>query len=434
MKTTTLRYGKDTVTLRVPDATELLNGPTIPALADPQAALRDALRNPIGSDPLRAIAERKKPATVCITMSDITRPVPNALLITAILEELNAAGVPDSACTILIATGMHRPSTDAEREHMLGRALLERCTVVDHEADATDTHVKVSDDPPVSVNRLYAEAELKIVTGLIEPHFMAGYSGGRKGICPGLVDLATVQRFHGVQTMGDPNSREGLMDGNPCHHISMAVATKVGCDFLVNCAITHDRQPAGIYAGDMVEAHLAGCAQVGDWTSADIEGGAYDLVITSAGGYPLDESFYQTIKGIVMALPGLHDASTLVICSGCHEVGSHEFAALMAEYGTDHRAFLAHIETSGVTGKDQWSYQMHTRVLEKIGVENLLLANDAIPQDDQPGLAVSPLRGEGTVQQRVQAFVDRYVADHPDARIAVVPEGPYTMLRAGVLA
>lgn len=434
MKTTTLRYGKDTITLDVPDHADLLEGPTIPALADPHAAVQDALRNPIGSDPLRTIAERKKPATVCITMSDITRPVPNELLITAILEELNAAGVPDSACTILIATGMHRPSTDAEREHMLGRSLMDRCTIVDHEADATETHVKVSEDPPVSVNRLYAEADLKIVTGLIEPHFMAGYSGGRKGICPGLVDLATVQRFHGFQTMGDLNSREGLMDGNPCHDIAMKVATKVGCDFLVNCAITHDRQPAGIYAGDMVEAHLAGCAQVGDWTSADIEGGAYDLVITSAGGYPLDESFYQTIKGIVMALPALHEGSTLVVCSGCHEAGSPEFTQLMAEYGTDHRAFLEHIETSGVTGKDQWSYQMHTRVLEKIGVENLLLANDEIPQDDQPGLAVSPLRGDGAVQQRVQAFVDRYVTEYPAARIAVVPEGPYTMLRVGVLA
>ncbi|MFI4859121.1 MAG: hypothetical protein ACIAXF_00425, partial [Phycisphaerales bacterium JB063] len=104
------------------------------------------------------------------------------------------------------------------------------------------------------------------------------------------------------------------------------------------------------------------------------------------------------------------------------------------EYGTDYRAFLSHIETSGVTGKDQWSYQMHTRVLEKIGIENLLLANDEIAIENQPGLAVSPLRGEGAVQQRVQAFIDRYVEGHPDARIAVVPEGPYTMLRAGVLA
>ena len=433
MQTTSLRYGKDTITLRVPDSAALLNGPVIPALANPQAAVREALKHPIGSESLVAIAKLKKPATVCITMSDITRPVPNELLISAILEELNAAGIPDSACTILIATGMHRPSTLEEREYMLGQSLLQRCHVVDHEADATDTHVRVCDNPPVSVNRLYAEADLKIVTGLIEPHFMAGYSGGRKGICPGLVDLATVQRFHGFQTMGDPHSREGLLEGNPCHDIAIEVATQVGCHFLVNCAITHERQPAAIYAGNMVDAHRAGCKQVADWTSADIDE-PYDLVITSGGGYPLDESFYQTIKGIVMALPALHDQSTLLVCSSCNEVGSPEFTALMEAYGTDYHAFLNHIETSGVTGKDQWSYQLHTRVLKKIGVERLLLASDGVPIDEQPGLAVTPLPGTGGIEQRMQMYIDSYVKDNPDARIAVVPEGPYTMLRVGMLA
>lgn len=432
MKTVPLLYATGSIALRVPDDAAVLNGPAIAALTEPHAAVREALRKPIGCDPLRAIAGQKQPASVCITMSDITRPVPNELLITAILEDLNAAGVPDSACTILIATGMHRPSTDAEREHMLGRALLSRCAVVDHEADASDTHVKVSDVPPVSVNRLYAEAELKIVTGLIEPHFMAGYSGGRKGICPGLVDLETVQRFHGFVTMGDPDAREGQMDGNPCHTIALRVAQRVGCDFLVNAAITHDRRPAGIFAGDMIEAHEAGCAQVARDCAAEVES-PYDLVVTSAGGYPLDANFYQTVKGMVTALPALHAESTLVMCSACKEVGSPHYADLMQRFGHDHRAFLDHIETRGTTGKDQWQYQMHCRVLDRIGPKRLMLANDGIPTATQQGLAVTPLPGGGDAAQRVQDFVDAYAQEHPDARIAVIPNGPYTMLRARAL-
>ena len=261
---------------------------------------------------------------------------------------------------------MHRPSTQAEREFMLGKDLLRRCRVVDHEADRQETLVRISEDPPVSINRIYAEAELKIVTGLIEPHFMAGYSGGRKGICPGLVDLSTVQRFHGYRTMGDPAAVEGKLAGNPCHEIAMLVAGLMGCDFLVNAAITHDRELAGVFAGDLIAAHERGCEQVGEWTSAKVLE-PYDLVVQSAGGYPLDESFYQTVKGMVTALPALHAGSTLLMCSACTEVGSPEYTELMMQRGGDFEGFLAHIAASEGTKKDQWQYQMQTRVLQRIG-------------------------------------------------------------------
>ncbi len=422
-------YGTGRVTLQLPDGVEVLRGPEIPRAAAPARAVQDALAAPIGCAPLREVAARKRPASVCITMSDITRPVPNELLITAILAELNAVGVPDDACTVLIATGMHRPSTARERQIMLGDDLLRRVRVVDHEADRTDTHARVSDDPPVSVNRLYADADLKIVTGLIEPHFMAGYSGGRKGICPGLVDLETVQRFHGHRTMGDPAATEGRMDGNPCHEIGMQVAQQVGCDFLVNAAITHDRELAGVFAGDLVAAHEAGCAQVGAWTSAVVER-PFDLVVTCAGGYPLDESYYQTVKGMVTALPALHERSQLLMCSACTEVGSEEFTALMQRYGSDYEAFLADIAASGRTEKDQWQFQMQTRVLQRIGQARLLLANDGLPLETQRGLGVTPVEGDGDVVARAQRHLDAFVAARPDARVAVVPEGPYTMLRA----
>jgi lactate racemase len=425
-----MRFGTGRLTLRLPERADILSGPTIPRLVDPAAAVRAALQHPIGSPPLRMIAEQKRPRRAVITMSDITRPVPNELLITAILAELNAAGVPDEACTILIATGMHRPSTDREREVMLGVDLLRRCRVVDHEADKPATLVRVSDDPPVSINRLFAEADLKIVTGLIEPHFMAGYSGGRKGICPGLVDLKTVQRFHGHKTMGDPAAVEGRLAGNPCHEIAIRTALQIGCDFLVNAAITHDRELAGVFAGDMIAAHEKGCAQVGIWTSAKVEQ-PYDLVVQSAGGYPLDESFYQTVKGMVTALPALHEGSTLLLCTACTEVGSPEYTELMRRHGGDFRAFLAQIAATEATAKDQWEYQMQTRVLLRIGVVGLVMANDGLPEDVQRSLAVTPAPGHGSAAERAQRYLDEFVHRHPQARIAAIPEGPYTMLRGG---
>ncbi len=428
-----LLFGRDALTLRVPATADVLRGPEIPPLGDPEAAVRHALRHPIGSAPLREVAALRRPRSVVVTMSDITRPVPNELLITAILDELHAAGIGDDAVTILIATGMHRPSTERERRVMLGDDLLRRCRVVDHEADRPETLVRVRDDPPVSVNRRYQEAELKIVTGLIEPHFMAGYSGGRKGICPGLVDLETVQRFHGHRTMGDPAATEGRLAGNPCHEIAVRVAREVGCDFLVNAAITHDRRPAGIFAGDLFAAHEVGCEQVGAWTSAAVAR-PYDLVVQSAGGYPLDESFYQTVKGMVTALPALGADSTLLMCSACTEVGSPEYTALMQRHGRDWRAFLAAITATDVTGKDQWELQMQTRVLARIGVERLLFANDGLPMDVQRGLAVTPVPGDGGAAERAQRTFDAFVRAWPAARVAVIPEGPYTMLRAAAPA
>ncbi|MEM7577129.1 MAG: nickel-dependent lactate racemase [Planctomycetota bacterium] len=427
-----LLYGEGTLELALPTNAVRLDTPNVPALADPRDATLDALRNPVGCDPLGELAARKRPATVVITISDITRPVPNEILVTAILEELATAGVRDDQVTVLIATGMHRPSTAGEREIMLGSALLKRVRVVDHEADDLSSVLRVSDDPPLGVNRLFVDADLKIVTGLIEPHFMAGFSGGRKGICPGLVDLDAVQRFHGFGVMCDPNSVEGRLDGNPCHEEALRVATLVGCDFLVNCAITHDRRPAGIYAGDMVEAHLAGCQEVATWNTAVVEE-PFDLVVTNAGGFPLDTSFYQTVKGMCTALPAIAEGGELLIATAMHEVGSPEYTALMHRYAGDWRAFLADIEASDSTAKDQWEFQMQTRVLERVGIEGLHVVGDGMPAKDQAKLCVSPVSDAdyaGDVQARLQAFVNDYAAANPNARIAVIPQGPYTMVKA----
>ncbi|WP_428389598.1 nickel-dependent lactate racemase [Mucisphaera sp.] len=428
-KEVALRYDRGRVSVHVPEHAEVLEAAGASAVADAEGAVLTALRSPIGCDALVSIARQKKPERVVVTISDITRPVPNEPILKGILAELAAAGVTEDRVTVLVATGMHRPSTEEERVIMLGADLASRLSVVDHVSSDPEQLVRISEDPPVGINKLYLEADLKIVTGLIEPHFMAGYSGGRKGICPGLVDLATISRFHGFQTMADPRSAEGVMDGNPCHDEALRVARIVGCDFLVNCAIDESRKLAGVYAGDLEAAHEVGCEQVAGWNSVEVTQ-AYDLVISNGGGYPLDESFYQTIKGIVMALPALHEGSRLVVASKCTEVGSAPFAELVHRYDGDWRGFLAAIEATDEIIKDQWSFHMQTRVLALIGQERLMLASDGLPVSEQQRWSVTPVSGEGSVADRLQAEIDRFVSDRPDGRIGVIPEGPYTMLRA----
>jgi nickel-dependent lactate racemase len=429
MKTVHLAYASTGLDLRVPEVADVLIGQHVEAIQRPRDAVLEALARPIGSAPLADLIGARRPRSIAITISDITRPVPNRVFLPPLLDCLGAAGVSNRQIVIIIGTGMHRPSTPQEREVLVGPEVLGRIEVIDHAPHDPAALLRISDDPPISVNRRFAEADFRIVTGFIEPHFMAGYSGGRKGVCPALVDLGTIQRFHGYATLADPRADNGVLDGNPCHEIALGVARKVGVDFLVNVAITRDRQIAGVYAGDLEAAHEAGCRQVAEWTSAGIDG-PYDLVVTSGGGLPLDATFYQTVKGMCGALPALGPDSTLLIVSECREqIGSKAYADLMLSYGNDWRRFLADIAASSQTRLDQWEFQMQCRVLERIGMERLWLVTDGIPADAQRRLGVTPILGEGDARQRAQRAIDAFVAARPIARVAVIPDGPYTTLK-----
>jgi nickel-dependent lactate racemase len=430
MKTVRMLYGREGMELRVPDSADVLEGQDIPAVPDAAGAVAAALAEPIGTPALAELIAARSPGTVAITVSDITRPVPNKQFLPAMLQVLNDSGVADSQIVIIIGTGLHRPSTAAEREILLGAEILSRLEVIDHRADAAETLVTVSDDPPVSVCRRFAEADFRIVTGYIEPHFMAGFSGGRKGVCPALVDLKTVQRFHGYETLRSPQADNGILDGNPCHEIALKVARAVGVDFLFNVAIARDRRIAGIYCGQLVEAHLAGCREVASWTTAEIDA-PYDLVVTNGGGFPLDQTFYQTVKGMCTALPALGPETTLLQVSHCGEqLGSQTYTDLMLQWDNDWQGFLAQIEARpDRTELDQWEYQMQARVLERIGPERLWFVSDGIPQRVQMHITVNPVLGEGDAQARAQRAIDEYAADHAGARICVLPDGPYTMLK-----
>jgi nickel-dependent lactate racemase len=259
---------------------------------------------------------------------------------------------------------------------------------------------------------------------------MAGFSGGRKGVCPALADLATIQRFHGFETLSNPKADNGILEGNPCHEIARDVAGTVGVDFLLNVALTQKREIAGVYCGDLEEAHLAGCREVSEWTTAGFSR-PFDLVVTNGGGFPLDLTFYQTVKGLCTALPALHRQSTLLQVSECAEgMGSPAYTELMMRYGHDWKKFLRDIrDNSDHTELDQWELQMQCRVLQKIGRERLLFVSDGLPGEIQSRICVNPVSGPGTARQRAQRALDDYLGKNPSARIAVIPDGPYTMLK-----
>jgi len=367
--------------------------------------------------------------TVVITISDITRPVPNVVILPEILAVLNGCGVKDEAVTIVVGTGMHRPSTAQEKVELVGPEVLKRVKVIDHLPEEASELVRVAENPAVYANKTFVEGEFRIVTGLIEPHFMAGYSGGRKGVCPALVDLKTVQRFHGHRVMGDVKSASGVLEGNPCHEESLRIAKTIGIDFLVNVAIDGQRRVCGVYAGEMEAAHAAGVRDVEKWVSAKIEE-PFDLVVTCGGGYPLDKTFYQTGKGMVTALPACHKGTTVLIVAECEEgVGSESFTELMTGWSGKWREFLTHIAGTDVK-KDQWQVQMLTRVMAAVGTEQVLLVCDGLKADVVKKLWVTPVEGRGSAAERAQRVIDEYVAKHPKARVCVVPEGPYTMLVA----
>ncbi len=428
-KTVKLLYGKTGMNVTVPDSAVVLEGQDIPAMPNPDAAVLEALDRPIGSAALAELVRAKRPKAVAITISDITRPVPNKVFLPPILKVLNDCGVADKQIVIIVGTGMHRHSTLEELEILVGKDILSRVEVIDHDAHDPATLKQVSQDPPVSVCRRFADADFRIVTGYIEAHFMAGFSGGRKGVCPALVDLKTVQRFHGYRTLSNCAADTGVLAGNPCHEISLQIAKIVGVDFLFNVAITRDRKLAGIYCGDLEKAHAAGCEQVAAWTTAPIDK-AFDLVITNAGGYPLDATFYQTVKGMCGALPALGNHSTMLLASECSEQwGSAACRDIMQKYGSDWQRFLLDIAQTTDTKLDQWQYQMQARVLERIGVQRLWFVSDGLPLEAQRMAGVNPIVCEGNCGQRMQMAIDQFVADNPDASIAVIPDGPYTLVK-----
>jgi nickel-dependent lactate racemase len=416
----TLDYGKTGLDVELP--AERVVGPLsirdVPPLSDPAGDLARALANPIGTSPLAELAAGKRNA--CILVCDITRPVPNRLILEQVLRVLHGAGIAREDILVLVATGLHRPSTSAEKTELLGEEIASSYRVEDHDGNRLEDHTLVGTTQrgiPAWIDSRYVNADLKIATGLIEPHLMAGYSGGRKLICPGIASIETVRRWHSPALLEHPNADCGILDGNPVHEENTRIARMAGCDFIVNVTIDSRRRVTSIVAGDMEAAFLEGVRFVEQVVKAPVAR-PVDIVVTSAAGYPLDTTFYQSVKGMTGCLPIVKEGGTIILAASLSEgVGSPEFQALFHEHSSP-EAFMERILDRDYFVLDQWQVEELAKVRRKARVK---VVSDGLPAHVLAGCFVEPA---SSVEEAVAGSLLDY---GPEAQIAVIPKGPYVL-------
>ncbi len=423
----TLDYGKTGLEVELPDKNVVgpLELQPVEPLADPEATLADVLARPNGAPPLRELARGKTSA--CILICDVTRPVPNQLLLTGILRALEEAGIPRAEILILIATGLHRPNEGEELVELVGPEIAASYRIENHRGKNLNEHTFLGSSPrgvPIWIDSRYVQADLKIATGLIEPHLMAGYSGGRKLICPGIAALETVKVWHGPDFLEHPKADCGILDGNPVHEENTGIARTAGCDFVVNVTLDSGRRVTSITAGDMEQAFLEGVQFVEKVVRAEVTEPC-DVVVTSSAGYPLDTSFYQSVKGLIGVLPIVKKGGTIIIAASLSEgIGSPEFARLFDENETLD-SFMQRILGQDYFVLDQWQLEELAKVCRKARVKYV---SDGLSPETFNRLFVE---SAPSVEQAVADALTEY---GPQARIAVVPKGPYVLpvLTAGV--
>jgi lactate racemase len=416
----TLDYGRTGMEVTLPD--ERTVGPLAikdaAPLANPEAVLRQALANPIGTKPLAELARGKKSA--CVVICDITRPVPNLLILPPVLDTLEQAGIPRQSICILNATGLHRPNEGAELVEMVGADIVKNYRIENHHGKVRDEHTYLGTTPngvPAWIDSRYINAELKITTGLIEPHLMAGYSGGRKVICPGIAALETVKVWHGPKFLEHPKADCGIVEGNPVHEENTRIALMAGCDFIVNVCIDGKRRVTWLGAGDMIKAWERGVQFCQDVVKVGVPQ-PLDVVVTSCAGYPLDTTWYQAVKGLTGALPIVKKGGTIVLAASLSEgLGSPEFQQLMKE-NRDLKAFIKRILDTDYFVMDQWQLEELAKVVNHCKVK---VVTDGLSAETLRQCYVEPAT---SVEQAVADALKEY---GPAAKLAVIPKGPYVL-------
>jgi len=409
-------YGRSGLDLELPDETLVIEPTEGIALADEAAAFRSAVRSPIAAPALRELVGSHE--RVVIVTSDITRATPNERLIPWILDELSH--VPAEQITILIGTGSHRATTRDEMERMFGKATLERVRIIDHDAHDM-SHVlhlgTTSRGADVYLNREYLQADKRICVGFIEPHLYAGFSGGPKGIMPGIAGIETVKFFHNAKMVGDPRSTWLNLDGNPIQDMSREVVAMAPPHFLVNVTLNSCNAITGFFCGDYLQAHLIGAAACKRQSAQPVPH-RFDVVVTTNGGYPLDQNLYQCIKGLSAAAPIVKPGGTIVMCAelsdGLPDHGN--FKDIVRARSTP-RELLAMIESPDYSVYDQWAAQSQAMILLHAQVR----FHSSLPDDVIRSAMLVPARDPSAdVREAMKAA-------GPNATCAVLPHGPYVV-------
>lgn len=414
-----LDYGKTGLEVDLPDENlrAVLRVSSPAPIEDCDTAITDALRNPIGVRPLADIAAGRNDA--CIVICDITRPVPNATLLAPVLAELASAGLSRDNVTILIATGTHRPNLGDELTSLVGAEIAQSVRIVNHDCHDMEQNRYLGMSPngvPVWLDKTYCDADLKITIGLIEPHFMAGYSGGRKLIMPGVAAMETVKRWHSPRFLESPLATNHSVVGNPVHEESLAIAKMMRPDFMMDVTLDGLNQITGVFAGDLEEAWLAGVDFAGKHVRAEAPELA-DIVVTSGAGYPLDATFYQLIKGMVGALPVVKSGGTIIIAGQCPEgVGSPAFSDVLLGI-SDLEEFMIQISQPEVFLPEQWQIEELVKAWRQA---NIITVCD-IPESTVARCHVTPAPD---IAAALEMAFERHGRN---ASLLAIPRGPYVI-------
>jgi nickel-dependent lactate racemase len=422
MMKTHFAFGKNGIDVEVPEGfdCQVVRSRAAQALSDPNGALEAALDHPIHSEPLEKLAAGKR--TAAISVCDITRPAPNRITLPPLLKRLHAAGIPKEGITILIATGLHRAATTEELDIILGPEIAATYRVASHDARDFASHRRVGTTrrgTPVYVDERFVAADLHVTLGFIEPHLMLGFSGGRKLIVPGVAAQETIKVIHSPRFMREPLATEGSTEGNPLHAELLEAAALARHDFILDVTLTPERAISGVFAGNPVKAHAAGVEFMVSTSLTSLDC-LVDAVITSSAGYPLDLTFYQCLKGLTAAQHIVKPGGKMLLLAECAEgIGSPEYARLLKSY-RGHAEFLKEIETTPVE-IDQWQLEK----LAMTGLKNELLFYT-------PGAAREALGslGSQSFSNLNEAIAAVFSGLAPGARVALLPEGPYTFARA----
>ena len=449
-----VEFGREVLEISVPPGCIELSMKEVPFLPDPRTALEKAFLNPIGSDTLEEIVRKKgkipEKLSVAIAVSDITRPVPykgEHGILFPLLRRLESSGIPKQNIKIIVATGMHRASTQEEKVEMYGEEVVQQYTILDHDCENNDLLESIGETrrgTNVYVNRDFFFSDLKIATGLVESHFMTGISGGRKSICPGLVDVKTIQKFHGPQYLEDPNATNLILEGNPCHEEALEVAKTVGVDFIVNTNLDRDLRLTQIFTGDLVEAHMKAYEMIKGYAEIPLDR-EFDIVLTH-GGY-VGRDHYQTAKAGVGALPAVKGNGIIIIAANNRDplepIGSTEYKTLihlLKIQGPDRYLGLIQSPHWQFT-KDQWEPEVWGKVIRKVGEKGLIYCTIEISREDHcllPGVCgLDLLKGKRKtptlekaremVQNAVLLAINHSREKGIDPTMAFIREGPYAV-------
>lgn len=414
-----LAYGRTGLDVDLPCGCEVLRGREAPALPDETTALRNAIRAPIAGPPL---ARRVRPGDrVVVVHTDITRATPNDRILPVLLEELELAGVARQNIALLNGLGTHRPQTEDETRALLGDRVAARYRCLQHDAFDDAGLVSIgttSSGHPVRISRLFMEADARILTGFIEPHFFAGFSGGPKGVIPAISGAESVNTNHGYSMIAHPRATWGVTAGNPIWEEMREVALMTSPTFLLNVTLNADRRITAVFAGDMLEAHSRGCEFVRRHASVEVEA-PFDVVVATNSGYPLDQNLYQTVKGMSAAARIVKRGGAIVMAAACEDgLPDHgRYVSLLAEAGSP-EALLRTVSEPGFVSRDQWQAQVQAMVQQKAEV---LVYSDGLTDAQISRALLKPCRDIAAVVRALAAGAG------PGARVAVMPDGPLTL-------